>query len=44
MGGSYRRERKQQLVSLGLWAMNAGEGWLVKAVQRALRQEGLTHE
>jgi hypothetical protein len=44
MGGSYRRKRKQQLVSLGLWAVNAGKGWLVKAVQLTIQREGLTHE
>ena len=36
--------RKNDLVSLGLWALNAGNGRLVRAVYRALWHEGLIHE
>jgi hypothetical protein len=39
-----RCSRKRLLVGLDLWALNAGKRWLVKAVHRALRREGLRHE
>jgi hypothetical protein len=38
-----RHHRKHHLVTLGVWAMATGRGWLVTAVQRALVREGLTH-
>ena len=37
------KSRKADLVSLGLWALNAGLPWLIKAVHLALRREGLQH-
>jgi hypothetical protein len=36
-------ERKRARVSLGLWAMRTGRGWLVHTVYRALVRERLTH-
>ena len=39
-----RRTRKQYLVSMGLWALTIGKRWLVKAVTKAIRREGLRHE
>jgi hypothetical protein len=35
--------RKHDLVTLGVWAMVPGRGWLVTAVHRALVREGLRH-
>jgi len=35
--------RKVALVSLGQWAVVTGRGWLVQAVHRALKWEGLTN-
>ncbi len=36
-------QRKHDLVAIGLWALAAGRGWLVRAVQAALVREGLRH-
>ena len=39
-----KSQRKAILVELGLWTMNAGKPWLIKAVHLALVLEGLQHE
>jgi hypothetical protein len=39
----FRHYRKSDLVTLGQWALVLGRGWLVRAVHRALDQEGLRH-
>jgi hypothetical protein len=36
-------ERKRARISLGLWAMRTGRGWLGHMIYRALVREGLTH-
>jgi hypothetical protein len=41
---NFRRERKRQMVFLGLWGLRTGRSWLVKAVQWAIQRERLTHE
>jgi hypothetical protein len=33
--------RKETLVALGLWGLVTGRGWVVKAVEAAIEQEGL---
>jgi len=38
-----RHDRKSDLVTLGLWVLATGRGWLVRAVHRALKEEGLRH-
>ena len=38
-----RHHRKSDLVTLGLWALATGRGWLVRAVHWALEEEGLRH-
>jgi hypothetical protein len=35
--------RKTTLVTLGLWALTTGRGWLVQAVDAAIEREGLLH-
>jgi hypothetical protein len=40
---SSRYHRKSELVALGQWALATGRGGLVRAVHRALEEEGLRH-
>jgi hypothetical protein len=35
--------RKCDLVTLGLWALHTGRGWVMLAARVALVQEGMTH-
>jgi hypothetical protein len=35
--------RKTTFVALGLWALTAGRGWLVQAVDAAIEREGQQH-
>ena len=38
-----KSQHKAVLVELGLWGLNTGRPWLIKAVYRALWREGLIH-
>jgi hypothetical protein len=37
-------QRKRDLIDFGVWAVCTGRRWLVKAVERAIQQEGLAHD
>jgi hypothetical protein len=36
-------QRRRDLVALGLWAVVTDRGWLVRAVEAAIRGQGLGH-
>jgi hypothetical protein len=38
-----RHYRKSDLVTLGLWPLATGRGWLERAVHQALAEEGVRH-
>jgi hypothetical protein len=35
--------RQTTLVTLGVWALTTGRGWLIQAVDVAIQREGLRH-